>query len=338
MKFKAYHKIKQFKDVVRSIQFKSNFKGLDENGNPVYEDSLKPVLTFNGTVKLHGTNAGICYTPEEGIVAQKRSQLIGSEDLTAHFAFNQFVQVTEKEKLTELMSNLHSIYCLNNEQITIYGEWAGAGIQKGVGISNEDKAFYVFDCKVYNPDTEESRWVDLSCREYYDVDNVYSIYSFPTFSIDIDFNNPGMIQNDLIEYTNKVEQSCPVSKYLGHDGIGEGIVWSCFWKGEKYIFKVKGEKHSTTKVKKLASICPEVLKNINEFVEYACTQNRIEQGIQESNATEKKDMPDLLRWVANDIITEEDDTLKANGLEWKQVAREVSNRTRQYFFTKIDKV
>ena len=29
MKFKAYHKIRQFKDIIRDISFKSNYKGQD---------------------------------------------------------------------------------------------------------------------------------------------------------------------------------------------------------------------------------------------------------------------------------------------------------------------
>ena len=96
--------------------------------------------------------------------------------------------------------------------------------------------------------------------------------------------------------------------------------------------------YSISKVKKLTSVDPEVVTSIQNFVEYACTPNRIEQGIQEVNAQEKKDMPDLLRWVANDIISEETDTLVANHLEWKQVARECSNRIRQYYFTKLYKI
>lgn len=57
MEFKAYHKIKQFKDVVRDISFKANFKGLDEDGQPIYEESTKPTITFTATTKLHGTIA-----------------------------------------------------------------------------------------------------------------------------------------------------------------------------------------------------------------------------------------------------------------------------------------
>lgn len=336
MKFKAYHKIRQFKDIVRDIQFKSNFKGFDEEGQPIYEETKKPILTFKGTVKLHGTNAGICYTPKKGIVAQKRSSLLG-KDLTGHFGFNQFVQVTEKESLTYYMESLWKEHCKEGEQITLYGEWAGKGIQKSVGISEVAKSFYIFDCKIYNQETKEEKWVDIS---HYSVPipNCYNIHQFPTFKVDIDFNNPGMVQNDLVDLTNSVEKLCPVAKTLGFTGIGEGVVWTTYWENEKYIFKVKGEKHSVSKVKKLASVDPEVLKNIGEFVDFACTPNRIEQGIQETGATEKKDILNLLRWVANDIISEEDLELKANNLEWRQVAKEVSNRIRQYYFEKIDKI
>lgn len=311
---------------------------MDDNGQPIYQETVKPVLTFTATTKLHGTNAGVCYTPEKGVVAQKRSSLLPKDALGAHFGFNQFVLVEKKEFFEDLMVTLHKRYCLKGEQITLYGEWAGQGIQKSVGISELPKGFYIFDCKVYNPLTDTQFWIEVSNIKV-DESKIFNIIDFPTWSLDIDFNKPAMFQNNLVDITEKIEAECPVSKSLGIDnGVGEGAVWTCYWKEEKYIFKVKGEKHSVSKVKKLASIDPEVLNSIHEFVDYSCTPNRIEQGIQETEATEKKDMPNLLRWVANDIITEETDTLVSNGLEWKQVAKEVSNRVRQYYFTKLDKI
>lgn len=331
MKFKAYHKIKQFKDIVRDIRYSANFVGLDDSDQPVYEDKTKPIVTFKGTVKLHGTNAGICYTPKKGIVAQKRSSLLDPTHLAGtHFGFNQFVQITRKDDLLELMEDLWQRECNEDEQVTLYGEWAGEGVQKGVGISQGKKGFFIFDCQIYNLKTEEEKWVDIS-QDNIEVEDVYNIHDFITFSIDIDFNNPGLSQNDLVSYTNDVEELCPVAGALERVGIGEGIVWTAFYKGNKHIFKVKGEKHSTSKVKKLASVDPEKLKSIQEFIDYACTVNRIEQGIQEINATEKKHTPDLLRWIANDIITEESDTLEANSLDWKDVAKDISHKARIHF-------
>lgn len=37
-------------------------------------------------------------------------------------------------------------------------------------------------------------------------------------------------------------------------------------------------------------------------------------------------------------IQEESDVLAANSLEWKQVAKQVSNITRMYFFNKLEQV
>ena len=341
MKFKAYHKIRQFKDVIRDIQFKSNYKGKDENGEPIYEDSPKPTLKFQGSVKLHGTNAMVYYTPEKGIMAGKRTSGLSPDQLTAHMGFNQFVQVTKKDYFESLLSWLHTMYCNDDEQIIIYGEWAGKGIQKSVGISELDKSFYIFDIKIYDEKKDSSRWLKNNLRIKTAIgseSNVYHITDFPTYEIEIDFNNPGLSQNKLIELTTEVERECPVSKQLGVSGVGEGIVWKTEWLGERCIFKVKGEKHSSSKVKTLANVNTELLRSINEFVDYACTENRIKQGIQEVNATEKKDIPNLLKWIANDIISEEDDVLQANSLEWKQVAREISNKARLYYLKQIEKI
>lgn len=334
MKFKAYPKIKQFRNVVRDISYRANYKGKDKNGKPIYEDSIKPILKFRGTVKLHGTNAMVYFTPENGVMAGKRSSALPKDALSSHMGFNQFVHVTKKDYFVELLSSLYGSYCNENEQIILYGEWAGKGIQKGVAISELPKSFYIFDYRVYNLNTGKSKWLDITLNSE---PNVYEITEFPIYEIEIDFNKPGFAQNELIEFTKSVESECPVAKQLGVSGIGEGIVWKTEWKGERYIFKVKGEKHSPTKVKKLANVDPEVLNSIQSFVDYACTGNRIEQAIMETNSKERKDMPILLRWMANDIIVEENDVLLENKLEWKQVSRSCADRIRQYFFSKLDK-
>lgn len=338
--FKKYHKIPQYRGVVKSICSVADFKGLDEEGVAIYVDSEKPVLTAKGHVKLHGTNALISYTPTDGLQAGKRKSLVGKDSLRAHFMFNQFVQVTKKDTLIEIMDTLWREHCVEGEQITLYGEWAGNGVQKGVGISLLPKSFFVFDCKKTNLDTDESEWIDIEGLRFPSIDNMYNIDEFPTFEVEIDFNKPALIQNRLVEITNQVEKDCPVAKQLlgetDKELVGEGVVWRFFWKGQKYIFKVKGEKHSTSKVKKLAQIDPEVLKSINEFVEYACTENRINQGIQEVDAKSKSDTRDLVSWVSRDIIKEESDVLKASGLTYKQVAKSCSKVIVNHFFKTLN--
>jgi hypothetical protein len=344
MEFKPYHKIRQFKDVIRDIQHTANYAYTDANGDPVYNTYEKPTITFEGTVKLHGTNAGIAYTPEEGVVAQKRTSLLEADDFSsknAHFGFNQFVQLTNRDYFNHLFGIWWDKFgCFEGDQMHLFGEWAGKGVQKGVGISEREKAFYVFDLLIWNPVTEEEAWVDISGIRLV-AEDIYNIHNFPKFQLEIDFNTPAAIQNILIEITNRVEHLCPVAASLGVKGVGEGVVWSAIVNGAKHIFKVKGAKHSVTggrDIKQLAPVDEALLQSVGDFIDYSCSENRIEQGIMEVGATEKKHMPALLKWVANDIITEEHEAMKANNLEWKQVSKEFSNRVRQYYFTKLDTV
>jgi len=339
MEFKAYHKIKQFKDIVRDIQFKSNFQGLDEEGQPIYQETKKPVLTFTATTKLHGTNAGVCYKPEKGIMAQKRSSLLPKDALTAHFGFNQFVQVEKKLFFTDLMEDLYTKHCKRGEQITIYGEWAGNGIQKSVGISELPKGFYIFDCKIYNKETDTQRWLDISDWEF-DTDKVFNINEFPTWSLDIDFNIPAMSQNNLIKITEEIEKECPVSKQLGiEEGVGEGAVWTCFYNNDKFIFKVKGDAHAgKSKVKQLKPVDNEKLQKINETVDKLTPIWRLNQKLtdvfklNEGGFLERKKIGGYIRSVIKDIVEEETLTIKESGLEFKELTKGISTICKNYFF------
>jgi hypothetical protein len=99
------------------------------------------------------------------------------------------------------------------------------------------------------------------------------------------------------------------------------------------------QKHSVSKVKKVASVDPEKLANIEEFVNYAVTENRLEQGIQEVFGDEELSMKktgDYLKWIVNDIMSEETDTLEANGLVAKDVNKYISTKAREWFKKKID--
>lgn len=333
----SYPKIAQFRNVVSNINREITFTGLDEDGNAIYDPSIKkPTLTFKGTVKLHGTNASVCFNSENGFWVQSRQNIITVEKDNAGFAF--FAE-SHKVELCSLLNKLIDEHQIDTKiyTVSIYGEWAGKGIQKGVGISQLDKAFYVFGVKVSKPQDEDfnSYWVDSSnvrnteCR-------IFNVEDYETYSIDVDFNMPQLAQNKFGEITEKVENECPISKAFGIDnGLGEGVVWSVEYKDSVHRFKVKGDKHSVTKVKKLASVDVEKLKTIQDFISYSVTENRFNQAIE--NVFEKEDldvkrMGDFIRWFVKDIASEEMDTMVENGLEPKDVNKYISTKVREMFF------
>ncbi len=334
----SYPKIQQFRNVVTTIIREASFTGLDDDGNAVYDPSAElPVLTFNGTVKLHGTNASVCYNNENGMWVQSRQNIIRVQKDNAGFAF--FVQ-TNEEQFKDLIDQVVAENNIDTSvyTVSVYGEWAGKGVQKGVGISEVDKAFFIFGVKVSKPQDEEFNafWVDstnLRCPS----SRVFNINDYETYSIDVDFKMPQLAQNKFIEITEAVEAECPVAKAFGVDnGVGEGVVWSVTHKGNVHRFKVKGEKHSVTKVKKMASVDVEKLKSVEEFVNYSVTKNRFQQGIGVvfgDELLDVKKLGDLLRWVVNDITSEDADTMAENGLEPKDVNKYISTRVREMFFT-----
>ena len=228
----SYPKITQFRNVVSNINREITFTGLDKDGNAIYDPSIKkPTLTFKGTVKLHGTNASVCFNSKDGFWIQSRNNIITLENDNAGFAF--FAESRKSEFLTLLEILADKDDDIDSEcTISIYGEWAGKGIQKSVGISELEKAFYVFGVKVSKPQDEEfnAYWIDSSnvrnaeCR-------IFNVEDYETYSIDVDFNMPQLAQNKFGEITEKVENECPISKAFGIDnGLGEGVVWSVEYK------------------------------------------------------------------------------------------------------------
>ena len=334
--------IDQFRTVVSNINRQYNFVGLDENGEAIYDPSLpKPTLKFKGTVKLHGTNAGVSYNEESGMWAQSRENIITPEHDNAGFAFFAHSHETELLRMFFDVANKENID-MHKNTISIYGEWVGKGIQKGVGISNIEKSFFIFGVKITpHNETEEERganpsyWVESSYLRNTDV-RIYNIEDFQTYEIEIDFNMPQLVQNELADLTISVEEQCPVAKHFGLEGIGEGIVWSIEFNGVVHRFKVKGQMHSSSKVKTLAAVDVEKLNSINEFVQYVVTESRFNQAVENTFTNNEpidiKKMGDLIRWVVNDVIKEEMDTLVKNGLEPKDVNKYVSSKVREMFF------
>jgi hypothetical protein len=147
---------------------------------------------------------------------------------------------------------------------------------------------------------------------------------------------PQLVQNQLSDMTIEVEDECPVAKAFGFSGVGEGIVWTCEFKGVVHRFKVKGEKHSSSKVKTLANVDVEKIESIQKFVDYAVTQSRFKQALENvfpnDEPIDTKKLGDVIRWVVNDIIKEEMDTMVENNLEPKEVNKYISTKVRDMFF------
>lgn len=353
MQLVKFPSIEQFRTVVKVVRDRAR-----HNGEPL------PVLQFNGSVKLHGTNSGVLKDPRTGeIWCQSREQIITPERDNAGFA--RFISELPGKGIDTYFNIAAGVYGMTNinqgDLIGIYGEWCGQGIMKKVAISQLSKRFVVFGIKIYTPgavtedgqDGGTSRWFSpkqlsqvhdifmhevSGVTEFKDI-SIFSIQDFQTWTIDIDFTNPELIQNKLVELTNEVEDMCPVGKAFGVEGIGEGIVWRCIskcnFKTHDLIFKVKGPKHSDTKVKKTASVDIEKVNSINEFTANVCTDHRLEKMIEKMVETnveiDVKNTGVFLKLVGGDVLKEESDTIDESGLDRKDVMPAINVTARQWF-------
>lgn len=222
---KKYPSLNQFRNVIQDVRKSHDYKGIDEEGKAIYlHDSPYPTLKFKGTVKLHGTNAGIVRYSDGRTEFQSRERVLSVGSDNAGFCTYFY-----SKNLDHIFSEFEF-----NDYVAIYGEWCCGNVQKGVALTQiPEKKFIIFGIKVDDIWIEIPEW--LEDREL----NIYNILQFKTYEIEIDFNSPELNQNKLIEMTLEVEEECPVGKYFGVSGIGEGIVFSCET-SKSLIFKSKG--------------------------------------------------------------------------------------------------
>tara|TARA_R110000796_G_scaffold215732_2_gene331745 strand:+ start:14035 stop:15066 length:1032 start_codon:yes stop_codon:yes gene_type:complete len=336
-----FPKIVQYRQAIQEIKFRNSYTGKDSLGNPIYDETvIHPTLTFSGTVKMHGTNSSVAEDCEGGeFWAQSKGHIVTVGD--DNYGFAKHVE-EHKEAFKELIEHVrYNDETVNKgDGVAVFGEWAGEGIQKGVAITGIPKSFFIFDVKITPENGDDAYYVDSSYLNKDENARIYNIEDYVSYKIDIDINNPGLAQNELIEITNTIEELCPVGKMFGVEGIGEGVVWIVFYRGKKFRFKVKGAKHSVSKTKNLAPVDTEKLNSINEFIDYAVTQNRYEQAIEtvfKGEELDIKKLGDVIRWMVNDITEEESDTLADNGLTSKEVNKHISSRSRTMFLKDYNK-
>jgi hypothetical protein len=218
----------------------------------------------------------------------------------------------------------------------IYGEFCAGNIQKGVAITGLPKMFVIFSIKYRGIWLSDEVVKTVKMPEQ----NIFNMLDYDAHDIEIDFQNPELSQAALVEECIKVENECPLGKAFGKTGVGEGRVYKPIdpaFNSSKFWFKVKGEKHSVSKVKTLAAVDVERVNTINEFIEKVVTENRLKQGVEvlQRNGVgeiEHKHIGDFIRWVYNDVIKEEKDTLLASGLEEKELGGPVAKKAKEWLF------
>ena len=296
-----------------------------------------PRLDFIGTVKLHGSNGGVVRTAE-GLLVQGRNRVL---TLTSDNAgFYAFVHSQPDGAWDTIFDRVFGRSPQAGEQQILFGEWCGGSIQKNVALNHLSKMFVIFAAKVYI-DEEHQRWVNQpSVIDTSVLADIHSIRRAPTFLTTIDFNDVDASRLYLNEVTQQVEDVCPFTKTFGFSGTGEGIVWTCVQNPSSRLwFKTKGDRHSHKSRVPKPLISAAVKERVDTFVTNTLTEERLQQAlaylIEMEHPVDVTSTGIFLKWVGNDVATEEESRLLGYGLDWKAVARALANQARQWFMTKV---
>lgn len=343
MQATKYPSTSQFRNVIRAVNDRLTYDGRDENGN-IKRKVASPdqyLIPYVGTVKIHGTNCRVVFNSEDEVVYQSKERVLSLEE--DNYGFMAFMVEKDHKPLLEQVKQICEDRGIEFKfPVEIAGEFAGEGIQKDVAVSEIMPFFTIFRVAV-GKENDHRKWLALD-----DIlgiglpeQRIYNILTFGKWELDIPFNMPETVQSEIAQITEGVEKECPVGKYFGVTGVGEGVVWtpkdrhlahvSALW------FKVQGQKHSVSKVKTLAAVDPVKLQSIKDFVEYAVTENRLQQGLQEIGL-DIASLGAFIAWVNRDINKEEADVLEANSLSMKDVAKFTTNKARSWYMEQLNEV
>jgi len=345
-RFIDFGKIPQFRGVIKDIKKTYRYNGVDEDNKP----AQMPTLEVQCYEKIHGTNGQVLFNNTDGIWCQSRKNILNLENNNAGF----FLFVDSKEEvftsIIQKLANDHNID-LNKFGIALAGEWAGGNIQKKSCVSGLDKMFIIFKyAKVFlieDDDDFSSYWIDTKGYDSTE-DRIHNVATFGYETLSIDFDRPDIAQAKMIEMVEYIENNSKIGKFFGkNDNIGEGYV--CFLKDKNGVilrFKIKGEKHSqgTGRITKLSEVDIELENTKRKFVnEYACTPNRLDQMWTEMFGSNNEKLEpsiqqtgNVLRWLVNDVWSEETDIAIEMGLEPKSVNSLISKVGREYFIDRLN--
>lgn len=326
--FLPFPDIEQFHQVMKTVR--------------VYPQYGTKPATYRGKVKLHGTNAAVQIRYDNRVLAQSRSSIISIGNDNAGFA--AWVEAKKDLWLTKAM----------DKTVTIFGEWAGPGIQKGVAVNQiPRKSFFVFAVFVGNTVDETEVILEPDEIAKYLPEGLDDVYVLPwaTEQYFIDWNDEEAIKKELDAINEMVvkidENDHYIEGLFGVKGHGEGYVfYPDIPAGEPnrlristLTFKAKGEKHKVIKTKVAAQIDPEKVKSIDEFVELFLTPARLEQGVRAISrgemVFEQRLIGPFIGWVGKDVEKESKVELDEAGLTWKDVASAVSTAARKWYMSQI---
>lgn len=307
----------------------------EQSGDP------QPTIRYRTKIKQHGTNCAVQVRRDGehvGVFAQGRTDLLTPE--ADYKGFAKWVRDNEER-----------FRAVPGEDLTIFGEWAGPGVEPGMAVSKvEGRMFFVFAVQVgrgegasliYDP--------DVICQIITPAAWAAGLVVLPWEEpeVTIDFADSASVEaaaRAMSAVVLEVEREDPfVKRVLGISGTGEGLVFYPVGEvpsdPERYcqlMWKAKGDKHATVRQRAPVQAAPEVVASVAAFVDLMVTEPRLLQGVTVAcgGVYDPKLTGKFISWLSGDVQKESTAELGASGLSWAQVQRAVETCGRQWYLNR----
>lgn len=294
---------------------------------------------FIATIKIHGSNTGICINPEGGIWFQSRNRVLTPSSDHADFAKTYENNREIKFILNVALALAKTKFDTEHVNVAMYGEWCGGEIQKHVALTDQPKEWIIFDIAVFSSlkpnDTKPIYFFSKEEVQQVVMGMNKTIYDFPHYNFKLNFFKMGDSINEIAEKVLEIEKECPVAKQLhGVSGIGEGLYFKCHNGGNQLFFKAKGQLHAGTS--KVSTVKTNV-KNIdvNQDLLGWFGHERLTQGVHylhEMNLPIRdQNYKTFLNWVIADVEREGENWLTENNVVLKEQMRYVGGFVRKWW-------
>ncbi len=298
-----------------------------------------PTVRYGRKIKLHGTNGGVRIESDGAIgdpitvIAQSRSRSITVEKDNAGFA----------KWVGENMDAFAR--SVRGQPVTIFGEWAGLGIQRAHAVTMlKDKFFFVFaaqlgDYMITSPKVLEDLVPDL--------DNLLVLpwVDDAVYTIDFGDADAARVFAEMASAdAESVGELDPfIEEIFGIAAPGEGHVYmpiNSMLRDDfsSVTFKVKAAKDRVKNTEKGATIKMEIPENVQAFVKAFVTDARGEQAVTEAcgGVYEKRFMSKYMKWMGQDIKKESVAELADMDMKWKDVTSPLNANVARWYLKRCE--
>ncbi|QMV33811.1 RNA ligase 2 [Escherichia phage DK-13] len=262
--------------------------------------------------KIHGTNFSLIIEQDNVTCAKRTGPILPAEDFYGY-------EIVLKNYADSIKSVQKLLQDINYQAYQIYGEFAGAGIQKNVDYG--DKDFYVFDIRVTKEDGFESVLTDTLMEAFCIIHKFKVAPRLATGSFEELIKLPNDLDSVVPDYNFTVDNAgLTTANTTDFDAKAEGKVFTAegfvlkpdvpAWlpNGERVAIKCKNSKFSEKKksdkpIKAAVVLSQNDMDLLWNFTDYV-TVNRINNVISKIGEVTPKDFGKVMGLTVQDILEE----------------------------------